>query len=150
MRRAAARDQEAVARELAQYLAFIGETLDGEGLDRDIRHWQDVYDGTVGVMLVVVDPGGEIVGTAGVRLLEPGVGELKRMWIRPACQGHGLGRRLLEACFTEARFLGCRVLRLDSEKRMEAAVHLYRAHGFRDIGDYNRNPRADLWMEIRL
>jgi hypothetical protein len=29
-------------------------------------------------------------------------------------------------------------------------VRLYRSYGFEEIPDYNRNPRADLWMELRL
>ena len=143
-------DHPAVARELAEYLGFIGDTLDADGLDHDIAHWQEEYDGRVGVLLLVVDPAGEVVGTAAVRLLEPGTGELKRMWLRPSRQGRGLGRRLMDACLDEARRLGCRALRLDTQARMEAAVHLYRAYGFSEIPRYNDNRRADIWMERRL
>ena len=150
IRRATAAEGDAVTRELGAYLDFLGEPLDGEGLDRDIARWPEAYDGARGVMLVVVDPAGAIVGTAAVRLLEPGVGELKRMWIRPPHQGRGLGRPLLDACLAEARSLGCHRLRLDSEPRLAAAVHLYRSAGFTEIADYNGNPRADLWMERAL
>jgi len=147
VRRATALDADAVSRELLAYLGFLGEELDGEGIDRDIARWPEVYDGVGGVLLVVVDPSGDVVGTAAVRRLSPGVGELKRMWIRPAHQGRGLGRPLLDACLAEARALGCRVLRLDSEHRLAAAVHLYRSAGFTEIADYNGNRRAELWME---
>ncbi len=150
IRRAEVRDRAAVARELAAYLAHIGEDLDGEGLDHDIAHWERAYDGASGALLVVEDPAGEIVGTAGTRLLEPGVGEIKRMWIRPGCQGLGLGRRLLSRCLEEARALGFRVLRLDTERRMVAALHPYRSCGFTEIADYNDNPRAQVWMELKL
>jgi ribosomal protein S18 acetylase RimI-like enzyme len=78
------------------------------------------------------------------------VGELKRMWLRPACQGLGLGRRLMDASLDEARRLGCSRLRLDSESKLEAAVHLYRAYGFTDIPRYNDNRRADVWLERQL
>jgi GNAT superfamily N-acetyltransferase len=150
IRRARGDDQVAVARELSAYLSFIGDTLDPHGLDHDIAHWQEEYDGTTGVLLLVVDPAQEVVGTAGVRLLAPGTGELKRMWLRPALQGKGLGRRLLIVCFDEAKRLGCRTLRLDSQTKLEAAVHLYRAHGFTEVPRYNDNPRADIWMERTL
>ena len=59
----------------------------------------------------------------------------------------GLGRRLLNVCLDEAKRLGCRTLRLDSQTKLEAAVRLYRAHGFTEIPRYNDNPRADIWME---
>lgn len=147
IRRALPADHAAVEREFADYLGFIGDALDADGLDHDIAHWQEEYDGRAGVLLLVADPTGEVVGTAAVRLLEPGVGELKRMWLRPSRQGRGLGRRLMDACLDEARRLGCRSLRLDTQARMEAAVHLYRAYGFSEIARYNDNRRADIWME---
>ena len=150
IRRALPEDHAAVARELADYLAFIGDALDADGLDHDIAHWQEEYDGRTGVLLLVADAAGEVVGTAAVRLLEPGLGELKRMWLRPSRQGRGLGRRLMDACLDEARRLGCRALRLDTQAKMEAAVHLYRAYGFSEIPRYNDNRRADIWMERSL
>jgi len=145
-----ARDREAVTRELGAYLAHIGETFDGEGLDHDIAHWEGHYDGVAGLLLVIEGPAGEIVGTAGLRVLAPGVGEIKRMWVRPACQGLGLGGRLMRRCLDEARERGFQVVRLDTERRMEAALHLYGAAGFTEIADYNGNSRAEVWMELRL
>jgi ribosomal protein S18 acetylase RimI-like enzyme len=150
VRRAAPADHDGVTRELAAYLAFLGEELDPSGLDHDVANWRGEYDGIAGVMLVVVDPAGQVVGTAAVRRLAPGVAELKRMWLRPACRGRGLARRLMDRCLEEARALGGHALRLDSERRLEAAVRLYRSYGFEEIADYNRNPRADVWMELRL
>ena len=150
IRRALPEDHAAVARELADYLSYIGDALDAEGLDHDIAHWQEEYDGRTGVLLVVADAAGEVVGTAAVRLLEPGVGEIKRMWLRPAWQGRGLGRRLMDACLDEARRLGCRALRLDTQAKLEAAVRLYRAYGFSEVARYNDNHRADIWMERSL
>ena len=150
IRRATTADHDAVARELRAYIDWLGEELDGEGLDKDIANWQSAYDGRRGSLLVVEDPEGLVVGTAAVRVLEPRVGEVKRMWIRPAHQGKGLGRPLMDACLAEARALGCARLRLDSEDRLAAAVHLYRAYGFQEIADYNGNARANIWMERAL
>jgi ribosomal protein S18 acetylase RimI-like enzyme len=150
IRGAESRDREAVTRELHAYLAHIGETLDGDGLDRDIAHWEGQYDGVAGALFVIEGADGEIVGTAGLRRLAPDVGEIKRMWVRPACQGLGLGGRLMRCCLEEARRRGWQVLRLDTERRMEAALHLYRRAGFTEIADYNGNPRAQVWMELRL
>ena len=149
IRRAAARDRDAVARELAAYLRHIGERFDA-GLDHDIAHWEQEYAPPVGVLLVVEDGDGEIVGTAGVRRLDEGVGEVKRMWIEPRCQGQGVGRQLVERTIEEARALGFRALRLDTEARMAAALRLYRDAGFAEIADYNGNPRAGVWMERAL
>ena len=150
MRRARPEDAAAVRRELAAYLDNIGDTLDAEGLDHDIAHWQDEYDGRAGVLLPVMDEAGEVVGTAAVRVLEPGVAELKRMWLRPTVRGQGLAQELLDKCLDEGRRLGCRTMRLDSQARMAAAVRLYRKNDFREIPTYNDNRRADIWMERTL
>jgi len=150
VRRATPSDATAVAGELAAYLRFLELDPDPEDLDHDVAAWQREYDGSSGVLLVVESADGSVVGTAGVRLLGAGTGELKRMWLRPECRGLGLGRRLMDACLAEARALGCCVLRLDSRRRLTAALALYRAFGFREIADYNANPRADLWMELSL
>jgi len=150
IRPAGAGDGEAVRRELGAYLEHIGVALDAGDLDHDVAEWRSEYDGISGVLLVVEDPMGEVVGTAGVRRLGPDLGELKRMWIRPERQGGGLGRRLLAHCLDEARRLGLRRLRLDTQRRMEAALRLYRSHDFHEIPDYNGNPRAEVWMEATL
>jgi ribosomal protein S18 acetylase RimI-like enzyme len=150
VRRAGPGDAAAVARELRAYLDHLGLGLDPETLDHDVVRWREAYGGGAGALLVVEAAPGTIVGTAGIRALGPGVGELKRMWVQPAHQGRGLGRRLLAACLAEARALGFQRLRLDTQARMEAAQALYRAHGFREIPDYNGNPRAQLWMEATL
>ncbi len=150
IRRAGPADRDAVQRELAAYFAFLGETPDPAGLDHDVAEWEKEYGGDCGVFVVVADLSGDVVGTAGIRRREPGVGELKRMWIRPGCRGLGLGRRLMDRCLEEAHALGCRILRLDSERRLEAAVHLYRSYGFKEIPDYNRNPRAEIWMQREI
>jgi GNAT superfamily N-acetyltransferase len=150
MRRARPEDAPAVGRELAAYLDYIGDALDADGLDHDIAHWQDEYDGRTGVLLLVVDEGGEVVGTAAVRVFEPGVAELKRMWLRPAARGRGLAQQLLDKCLDEGRRLGCQTMRLDSQANLAAAVKLYRTNGFREIPIYNDNPRADIWMERTL
>ncbi len=150
VRRAGPADRDAVQRELAAYFAFLGETPDPAGLDHDVAEWEKEYGGDSGAFLVVVEPAGDVVGTAGIRLLEPAVGELKRMWIRPDSRGLGLGRRLMDCCLEEARALGCRILKLDSERRLEAAVHLYRSYGFKEIPDYNGNPRAEIWMQADI
>ena len=106
IRRAGPADHAGVARELAAYFAFLGEDVDPDGLDHDVADWQGEYDGRAGVMLVVVDAVGAVVGTAAVRRLEPGVAELKRMWLRPEHRGRGLADRLMERVLSELDNLG--------------------------------------------
>jgi ribosomal protein S18 acetylase RimI-like enzyme len=103
----------------------------------------------VGWFVLLVD-GGQVVGGGGVRRLDEGVAEIKRMWVDPALRGRGLGRRLLEALEAAAADLGYERVRLDTAASMDAALALYGRAGYAPIPPYNENSYASFWGEKRL
>ena len=129
------------------YFDELGLEYDALGLDRDIADPEKVYQGG-GILVALAD--GLAVGMAGLRLLEPGTGEVKRMYLCPEHRGSGLGRRLLREVIGLARELGLTRLVLDTRLELKAANALYESFGFRDIQDYNQNPRAQRFMELEL
>lgn len=86
--------------------------------------------------------------------MEDGTYELSKMAVSPAMRGLGIGRRLLEYTVEEARRQGIARLFLGSSKRLENAVHLYEAIGFRHMPEARRPKplysRADVFMEMTL
>lgn len=79
---------------------------------------------------------GQLSGVACLKELSPQIGELKRMYVRPAARRQGLGRALLDRLLVEARAIGYERLRLDSAQFMADAHRLYRAAGFQEIEPY--------------
>jgi DNA-binding MarR family transcriptional regulator/ribosomal protein S18 acetylase RimI-like enzyme len=89
------------------------------------------------------------IGCVSLRPLGPGVAEVKRLWVDPQARGQGLGRRLMRAIESEARALGYRELKLDSNTALGEAIALYRGDGWRDIPKYSGFP-SNLWLGKRL
>ncbi len=77
-------------------------------------------------------------------------GEIKRLWIAPAARGLGLARRLMDEAETEARMLGHKSLRLDTNRALTEAIALYRHLGWREIPAFNAEPYAHHWFDKQL
>jgi ribosomal protein S18 acetylase RimI-like enzyme len=95
---------------------------------------------------------GRLAGCGALHKLESGICEMKRLYLRPAFRGKGIGRAMAESLIGEARAIGYRSMRLDTvEPKMKDAVGLYRLLGFREIAPYRANPiEGALYMELEL
>ena len=85
----------------------------------------------------------EAVGCGAVRLLGGEGAEIKRMYVREAARGRGVGRAMLAALEAEARALGARRLLLETGERQHEAICLYESAGFVRIerfGEYVDSP----------
>ena len=80
----------------------------------------------------------------------PGTAYLKRMWVAREARGLGLGRRLLAELEDRARALGYRKVRLETEKSLTEAQHLYRSSGYIEVPRFNDEFYAHHWFEKRL
>jgi DNA-binding MarR family transcriptional regulator/GNAT superfamily N-acetyltransferase len=76
--------------------------------------------------------------------------ELKRMWVAAEARGLGLGRRLLVELERHAKEAGTRVVRLETNRTLKEAIHLYRSSGYREVAAFNHEPYAHHWFEKKL
>ena len=91
------------------------------------------------------------IGCVGLRPVQEGVCEMKRLFVRPEGRGLHLGRRLAERILARARELGYRTMVLDTLPSMTVAQALYRSLGFTETDRYNSNPiEGVLFMELDL
>ena len=96
--------------------------------------------------------GGEPAGLGGVRHLDTEVAEVKSMYVARAYRGARPRPRTILAELERDRraSAAAAAVRLDTSDYLTAAIALYRAAGYREVADYNDNPKADLWFERAL
>jgi GNAT superfamily N-acetyltransferase len=102
-----------------------------------------------GGFLVLWEDGRALAG-GGVRGLDDGACEIKRMYVQPEARGRGVGRTLLAELERLARDLGYAVVRLDTGAKQPQAQRMYERAGYVAVPDYNGNPYASFWGEKRL
>jgi len=95
---------------------------------------EEVSEGRGGFF--VANIGDKAVGCGAVRRLEPGLVEIKRMYVDPAVRGRRVGRRILDASEAESRQLGARRIVLETGPRQPEAIALYAHAGFSEIPLY--------------
>jgi putative acetyltransferase len=142
-----------VARELfTEYAGKLGLDLSFQNFDDELKNLDTMYAAPSGGVILLQDLQNEtFIGCGAIRYLEPGTGELKRMYIRESYRGEGLGRQLALRCIELARQCQYSTIRLDTQGFMATAIKLYRDFGFKEIPAYRYNPNPDaLYFELKL
>jgi GNAT superfamily N-acetyltransferase len=94
------------------------------------------YEDPSTALLVAEDSARRLVGVAGLRTIEPGVVEVKRMYVAPECRGLQVGSQLIDGLLDEAARMGASTVRLDTARFMADAQRLYRSRGFAERTPY--------------
>ncbi|MBW8701389.1 Acetyltransferase [Streptomyces sp. MBT84] len=120
-----------------------------EGFDPTALVRPEEVSGDAGAFLVAYEEN-RPVGCGALRTLEPGVGEIRHVWVHPEARRLGLARRLLDGLERQAVEHGLGLVRLDTHAVLTEAQAMYRACGYTQIPRYDDNVYAAHWFEKRL
>jgi GNAT superfamily N-acetyltransferase len=124
------------------------EYADGLEVDLSFQGFDAELDDPLGLYVAVLLADD---GCVALRRIDEETCEMKRLYVRPAGRGTGLGRHLAEAAIAEARRRGFARMRLDTLPTMDSARALYATLGFREIEPYRFNPVAGTaFLELQL
>jgi len=122
-----------------EYARSLGIDLSFQGFAAELSSLHSMYAPPSGCLLIARRDG-EALGCIGVRNLSGRSCEMKRLYVRDAARGSGLGRKLVLNAISIARSLGYQRMCLDTLADMTAARGLYRALGFLDTEPYYQTP----------
>ncbi len=136
-------DLQTVRELFLDYQAGLGIDLCFQGFDAELAQLPGEYAPPAGaLMLALVD--GEPAGCCALRPLHDthhlNACEMKRLFVRRAFRGFGLGRLLVERILTEGQLAGYTTMLLDTLNDMETARALYQQAGFMEVAPYYHNP----------
>ena len=128
-------DLEDVRTLFGEYAELVAEALCFQNFDRELEALPGLYAPPGGALWIARDGVGA-AGCVALRRLDADTGEMKRMYVREAYRGSGLGRRLAVTLIEEARKKSYKRVVLDTLPKLASAIALYRDLGFRETAPY--------------
>ena len=145
-----AAELDAVRELFDEYQRGLGVDLGFQGFAEELATLPGRYAPPGGRLLLALD-GTHAAGCVALRALEEDVCEMKRLFVRPAYRGHGLGYQLATQIVNEATALGYSLMRLDTLDTLDSAMRMYATMGFQRRMPYYANPLSGVvYWELAL
>jgi putative acetyltransferase len=140
-----------------EYFLWLEEVHDldisYQGIENEIATLPGLYAPPQGRLLLICEQG-ETAGCGALRPIDTNTCEIKRMYVRSAYRGKGLGRAIALRLIDEAQQTGYQRVLLDTGAFMYAAQALYRSLGFHETDAYYEVPDEikprTVFMELDL
>ena len=133
-----------------EYERFLRVNLCFQSFEAELAGLPGNYAPPAGALLLAMD-GPQAAGCVALRKFGDGIGEMKRLFVRPEYRAQGLGRALAMSVLQEAVAAGYAFMRLDTLARLKEAMRLYQSLGFKQVKPYYSNPLDDVvYWELAL
>lgn len=150
LRSAQSADSAAIRALVFDGLREYGLEPDEGSTDADLLEVEAAYGQRGGFFGVVENEAGTIVGTYGLYPRQEGVAEIRKMYLRPALRGRGLGNFLLDSLLLLAKEKGYTRLELETAGVLKEAMCLYTKKGFKPVCREEMSCRCDQVFALDL
>ncbi len=133
-----------------EYAQWLNIDLCFQNFDKELQQLSIMYATTTGG-IVLCKKNNDFIGCSAIRKIDTTSCELKRMWVQLPYQKLGIGETLLKECIALAKKLNYKEIRLDTLKRLQPAIKLYKKYNFIETEAYYKNPNNDVvYMKLVL
>ena len=129
---------------VTSFLNEMVERVDANALTSDPADDTEGYVES-GFFLVALNDRDLVVGCGALQEVEPGVGQIRRMWVDEVLRGKGIGRRLLSALEGAGAVAGFEIIRLEAYEALTEAILLYETSGY-----MRTEPEPDAPADLRF
>jgi len=134
---------------VSAFLHEMVERVDANALTADPADENEGYVDN-GFFLVAFNDRDIVVGCGALQEIEPGVGQIRRMWVDPVLRGTGIGRRLLSALEGAAAVAGFETITLEAYEGLTEAILLYETSGYMRVEPEDAAPDDLRFYEKRI
>jgi len=133
-----------------EYAQWLNIDLCFQNFDKELQQLSIMYAATSGG-IVLCKKNNDFIGCSAIRKIDTTSCELKRMWVQLPYQKLGIGETLLKECIALAKKLNYKEILLDTLKRLQPAIKLYKKYNFIETEAYYKNPNSDVvYMKLVL
>ena len=144
------KDLENIRELFKEYARSLGFDLDFQDFKKEFDELPGEYAPPDGCLLLASYET-KLAGCVALRKMDKNICEMKRLYVRKAFRGKGIGKELSVAIIDKAREIGYKYMRLDTVPAMKEAIALYQSLGFKEIDPYRYNPlKGAKFMELKL
>lgn len=133
-----------------EYAQWLNIDLCFQNFDKELQQLSIMYAATSGG-IVLCKKNNDFIGCSAIRKIDTTSCELKRMWVQLPYQKLGIGETLLKECIALAKKLNYKEILLDTLKRLQPAIKLYKKYNFIETEAYYKNPNNHVvYMKLVL
>lgn len=135
---------------IQEYGNAIKIDLNFQNFKEELKKLPGNYVAPKGILLLAyVD--NKAAGCIALKELNSNSCEMKRLYVRDAYRGQGIGKQLVTRLIEEARNMKYEFMKLDTIPGMIRAQQIYESYGFVDINPFVYNPTdGTRYMELKL
>lgn len=143
-------DYQLVIEIFKEYQLYLGIDLCFQQFDCELNNLKTIYQKPKGI-IILAKTASEIIGCVALKPIEMNNCEMKRLYVKPAYRGFGIGKQLTERLIEFAQNSKYDLMKLDTLTQLNEAIDLYKRLGFKSTNPYVFNPLNDvLYFEKEL